>query len=479
MPVRQLLRPRLVPLGLALTLGLAAAPARAQTTAIVGATLIDGTGRIPVKDAVIILDRDRISYAGPPGGAIIPDRARRVDARGRYVIPGLMDGNVHLFAGLMPDKLKEFDGRFEELVLEAAQVTLRHGVTSVFDTWGPREALVTARDRINSRAAPGSRIFVAGNIIGMYGPATKVATAAAPGLLTPDDLARFDAMWEQGVGADLLWRTSEQVRARVRDYIATGRLDILKYLSSGHDQMEFIAFSPDAQRAIVEEGHRAGLNVQAHTTSPESLKLAIEAGADLLQHCDLTGREPMPAATLAVIVTRKLPCAVGFPTDRRLAWERENAPDRRAGAPNTKESNDRALIKAGTLLLLATDGGLSWPLDPKRAADPRFVQMIGPDNGYAIPEAHLLWLRAAVEKGMSPMDALLAATRNVARGYGREKDLGTLEPGKKADLVILDADPLADPGNYAKLWAVYKDGLPVDRDKLPVKRIVTAADRTP
>jgi len=86
----------------------------------------------------------------------------------------------------------------------------------------------------------------------------------------------------------------------------------------------------------------------------------------------------------------------------------------------------------------------------------------------------LLWLRAAIEKGMTPMQGLLAATRNVAIGYGMAKDLGSLEPGKKADLVILDADPLADPANYAKVSAVYKDGLPVDRAKLPVKRIVTS-----
>ena len=84
------------------------------------------------------------------------------------------------------------------------------------------------------------------------------------------------------------------------------------------------------------------------------------------------------------------------------------------------------------------------------------------------------WQRAALEKGMTAMEGLLAATRNVAIGYGMAKDLGTLERGKRADLVILDADPLADPANYVKVSAVYKDGLPVDRAKLPVKRIITA-----
>lgn len=473
MPVRRRARTAAL-FVLGIGLGPAAFDLRAQSTAIIGATLIDGTGREPVRDAVVILDGNRIRYAGPRAGAPVPERAARVDARGRYVIPGMMDGNVHLYSGLMPDNLKSYDGRFDELVLEAAQVALQHGVTSLFDTWGPREALVTARDRINSGAAPGSRIFVAGNIIGMYGPATKVATATAPGVLTPEELARFDAMWEQGVGADLLWRTPDQVRIRVRDYIATGRVDMVKYLSSDHDQMELIAFSPESQRAIVEEGRRAGLNVQAHTTSVESLRLAIEAGADLLQHCDVTGPEPIPAATIAAMVDRKLACAVGFQAARRMDWERAGMPESRKAAANVKERNGRALIRGGVLLLMATDGGLSKPLDAKQAADPRFAQMIGPDNSYAFPEAHLLWLKAAIEKGMTPMDALLGATRNVAIGYGRDKDLGTLEPGKRADLVILSADPLADPANYAKVWAVYKDGAAVDRARLPVKRIVTA-----
>ncbi len=157
-----------------------------------------------------------------------------------------------------------------------------------------------------------------------------------------------------------------------------------------------------------------------------------------------------------------------------MDWERAKMPESQKSALNVKDQNNRALIMAGALLLMATDGGLSTPPDAKQAADPRFAQMIGPDNSYSFPGAHQLWLRAAIEKGMTPMQALHAVTRNVAVGYGMAKDLGTLEPGKKADLVILDADPLADPANYATASAVYKDGVLVDRARLPVKRIITA-----
>jgi imidazolonepropionase-like amidohydrolase len=78
---------------------------------------------------------------------------------------------------------------------------------------------------------------------------------------------------------------TSEVREKVSTYIRSGRIDFVKYLSSGHKEMQFIAFSPDAQKVIVEEAHRAGLTVQAHSTSPESLKLEIEAGADLLLTC--------------------------------------------------------------------------------------------------------------------------------------------------------------------------------------------------
>jgi imidazolonepropionase-like amidohydrolase len=85
----------------------------------------------------------------------------------------------------------------------------------------------------------------------------------------------------------------------------------------------------------------------------------------------------------------------------------------------------------------------------------------------------VLWFKAAIERGMTPMNALLSATRNVARAYGKARDLGTLEVGKRADLVVLSADPLADPNNYGNIVDVYKDGIRVDRNTLPTKRLMS------
>src|SRR5262249_51218776 len=100
-----------------------------------------------------------------------------------------------------------------------------------------------------------------------------------------------------------------------------------------------------------------------------------------------------------------------------------------------------------------------------------------PDLPIELGEGHFRWLAAAAERGLAPMEALRAATSNVAAAYGHADDLGTLEPGKSADLVILGADPLEDARNYRQIVAVMKDGAPGDRDNLPVRPILTAGDR--
>jgi imidazolonepropionase-like amidohydrolase len=95
------------------------------------------------------------------------------------------------------------------------------------------------------------------------------------------------------------------------------------------------------------------------------------------------------------------------------------------------------------------------------------------DESTDLGRAHFLWFQAMAEKGMKPMDAIMAATSNIARAYHLDREIGTLEPGKRADLLILDADPLADIMNVAKIATVMKDGLVVDRAALPLKRVLT------
>jgi imidazolonepropionase-like amidohydrolase len=451
----------------------AVVPAMADGTsiALIGATLIDGTGSPPIPDGVIIVKEGRFAAVGSAKSVSIPPDATRIDAKGKYVIPGLMDANVHLYFDIETEPLIKYEGHYDDLIVEAAQVALRNGVTTVFDTWGPREPLRRARDRIDHGVAVGSRIFFAGNIIGFDGPFSSDFFQA--GDLAEGFAKEINDMWEQGVGGDLLWRTPDEVRSRVRQYIDSGHVDFLKYGSSGHHYEEFIAFSPETQRAIVEEGHKAGLIVEAHSTSVESLRLEIAAGVDLMQHCEATGIEPMPAATLRTIVDKRIPCATMLKTARYLGWAgthdyRKNFSE----ITRIETQNQHALINAHAVLLLTTDAGV---LRPEAWTNPQWSSFIKdvPDLSIQLENEPFLWLKAAGEMGLAPMDALLAGTRNIAAAYGKLKDIGTIERGKRADLVVLDADPLQSPENYRAIHLVMKDGVVVDRDRLPTRRYLT------
>ena len=439
---------------------------------ISGATVIDGTGRAPLKDAAIVIEGNRIAAVGAVRDIAVPRGARIIPAAGRFVIPGLMDSNVHLVAQRTVQYLAQFENSFEGLIEEAAQVALMNGQTSVFDTWGPLQPLLNVRDRIRGGRTPGSRIFIAGNCIGMTGPfGLDMNPAEVVRSVSPAFARRINRLWEENVGADLAYMTPDQVRREVRAYIARG-VDFLKYASSSHLDSRFIVFSAEAQKAIVEEGHRAGLTVQAHTTTNESLRLAVEAGVDLVTHADDTGVFPIAEETVAVLADRRVFCGIIPKTRRR--WSVEI--DGRAGGPGApadhrllemRRRNQTTLIQAGVPLLLNTDGGLRHPDYLAQVPPADWV-----DFGAIIGEGYFRGCQGLAEMGVPPMEIILAGTRNVAAAYGLLDDLGTLEAGKLADLVVLDADPLEDIRNLRRISLVVKDGNVVDRDALPVKKIL-------
>jgi hypothetical protein len=376
-----------------------------------------------------------------------------------------MDANVHLYFEHTPAELIRCDGRYEDIMIRGAQIALRNGLTTVFDTWGPRDALTRVRNQINCGQTVGSRVFFAGNIIGLGGPTSTDFYPGTRAALSKSDAEAIDSRWEHGVGSDLLWMTPAEVRARIRKYIQSGQQDFLKYASSSHSQMQLICLSAEFQRIVVEEGHRAGLTVQAHTASPESLRMEIEAGADLLQHPDLTGLAKMPDETLSVITEREIPCATLFVTRRFLGWTNANMSEHVRTVYRIKDQNDRRLVEMGARVLLTTDA-VNLPVDA--AANP-LIGLVAhcEESPFSLGEAHFHWLEAAVELGMKPMHVLLAATRNIAKAYKVDQDLGTLEKGKIADLLILDKNPLADAANYRSISLVVKEGRVIDRKSLP------------
>jgi imidazolonepropionase-like amidohydrolase len=267
------------------------------------------------------------------------------------------------------------------------------------------------------------------------------------------------------------------VREVVREYIATTGIDFVKYASTAHGYRQFIGLSPDSQRAIVEEAHAVGLKAQACAMTPETLKMAITAGVDLLQHASSTGRYGLPQETLELIVERQLPSVLLLFTDRCLAAllekvERGEVSRLSGERALTSDENARRLIAAGAKIILALDGGV-FGAAARTSRDWGSFLTGFPDNPYHLGSSHVFWLRSAIERGLSPSGALLAATRNIAEAYGVDAELGTLEPGKRADLLVLDADPLADPQNYLRIAHVVKDGRLIDRDRLPEQPVLT------
>lgn len=439
---------------------------------ITGATIIDGIEDAPLEGLDIWIEGSRIKAIGRRDEHAAAPGVEVIDATGKYIIPGLMNANVHLLADVLLENLARHRDRFEALIAEAAQVALKCGLTTVFDTWGPRRYLTAVRDRIDAGEIPGSRIFCGGNIIGFDGPYSPDFIGKTTEVASRAFVRRINAIWVENVGRHLMWLTPAQVAREVRAYISRG-IDFIKYASNDHAPGAYLAFSPRVQAAMVEEAHRAGLTAQSHTMTVEGLRIAIEAGCDLVQHVNITGPTPIPEETLEALAGTGTG-AVVFPfTQRRFDSIMHSAPERSRTMWKASDINARNLIRCGARLLMANDAGLFAPevtIDPLMA---NFWGEAGEDRLIDLARGHFAWFRAMEEKGCPPMQMLKAATSNIARAYGKHRDLGSLQAGKIADLVILDRNPLRAADNYRGIHQVIKDGKVVERDALPLEPILS------
>jgi len=472
----------------------------AGITAITGGTLIDGNGGAPVADAVLIVEDGRIKAAGPRGSVPVPAGATVLDASGRFIVPGFFDTNVHLslYGGVNDryETLVRYNDRQADIVLEAAQIQLSHGITTVRDSYGVLPPLVEVRERINRGDAIGARILAAGNIVGWGGPYSVSFSLIPERGLTLFQEQMNDQV-SQGAGEDLVDLPPEELRTAIKAYLDKGP-DFIKYGGTAHfARPSFIGFSPEAQKVMVDEAHARGRKAETHATTPDGLRLSVDAGIDGIQHPEMLGLRELPDSLIRTIADRKIFCSMLVNTITGSAWtkhvkDRDEAkkktaeevakqPDRartsaelRKQAADTGEElemrrqNAKKLIAAGAVVTIGTDNYWAAAAELSRTPKPEHQ-----DHGIGT----IIGIEGLVELGMTPMQALVAATKNGAFAAGRTADLGTLDAGKIADLLILDANPLADIKNIRRIRSLMAGGRIIARETLPHTRVLSATPR--
>lgn len=478
------------------------APARAGgVTAITGATVIDGTGGPPLADGVVVVQGDRITAVGPRASTPVPAGATVIDAAGRYVIPGMVDTNVHLslYGGVNDryETLVRYNVRQPEIVLEAAQLQLKHGITTVRDSYGMLLPLVAVRERIRRGEATGARILAAGNIVGWGGPYSISFSLIREAGLTLFQEQMNDQI-SQGAGEDLVDMTPDELRTAINAYLDKGP-DFVKFGGSAHfSRPAMIGFSLEAQRVMVEEAHKRGKKAETHSTTPDSLRLSVEAGVDGIQHPEVLGPRALSEALVKAIVDKQIYCSMLVNTITGEAWtkhvkDREAAQKRlaedaekakKAGAvPRAKTSaeqrkdaadlgeemelrraNAKKLIAAGAVVTVGTDN--YWAAAAELSRTPKVEAQ---DHGIGT----VIGIEGLVELGMSPMQAIVAGTKNGAFAAGMAKEVGTLQAGKFADLLVLDANPLTDITAIRGIRTLMAAGKVIDRGKLPEVRVLS------
>jgi imidazolonepropionase-like amidohydrolase len=411
-----------------LALGSSAAvdSARAGTESILvtGARVLDPRGDRWIDDAAVLVRDGRIAVVEPAADRSALGAARRVDAKGLYLLPGLIDLHSHLL--LHPyDETPWNDQVLEESIelrtiraTVAARATLEAGFTTLRDlgTEGAGFADVALRDAIAKDMIPGPRVFASTRAIvatGCYGP------------------SGYDPRWIMPKGAQEADGV-DGVRKAVREQIAAGADWIKVYADyrRAKGAKATPTFSLDEIKAAVDEARSAGLRVAAHATTDEGIRRAVNAGVATIEHGYGASDE-----TFALMRERGVvlcpTLAAGDAVARYAGWK-EGATEP-PSITAEKETFSRAL-RAGVTIACGSDVGVFAHGDNARE------------------------LALMVAYGMKPADAIRAATSTAAKVLGREKELGTIAEGAWADLIAVDGDPLGDIGKLRSPRIVIKAG---------------------
>jgi imidazolonepropionase-like amidohydrolase len=436
---------------LAAIFSLSAPPASAQNsavTAIVGGQLIDGNEGPPLHESVVLIQGKKITAVGREGEIQIPAGAKIIDAHGMTVMPGLIDMHVHLdligagnFGTWFP-YMQDSRERARQVMKISLHEIFMGGVTTIRDMGGPTDDLLALRDAVNSGKETGPRMFVTGAYI------SRICGNPA---------------WKQALLNCSLVHSTEEAREEAKKRIAAGT-DWVK---------AWIGLTAEDEKAIAEEAHKAGKKVGAHGTTDAEIRAGLAAPVDSLEHVgssDWGSVSPELIHALAqsdiwisptMISSYRFKLADGFPEGvdsqqlkadlppdlYRFVHDSVSDPDRlRRGIfsdiPQRLRVNPeswRELLRSGVAghIVLGTDSGtpMNWHFDSARNKMKLFVQF-----------------------GMTPLQAISAGTRLPAVALGKGDEFGTIEPGKSADILVIDGNPLEDMADLKNLVHIFKEG---------------------
>jgi imidazolonepropionase-like amidohydrolase len=405
------------------------APQSVPVIAIRAGKLVDVDGGRVLNHQTILVRGGKIEAVGE--NPSVPAGATIIDLSQMTVLPGLIDCHTHLADGAREaDPLSQLKKTAAQVALESvpnARLTLESGFTTVRDV-GVYRALgdVALRDAINRGYIEGPRMFVAGAYITITGGAGAM-TGFAPDIRLPWDLHYGEA--------NSPWEVRQKVRLLAHDGV-----DHIKVLSTGAvlthgSSPSSIEFTPEELEAAVDEAKHFGLRVAAHAHAPEGIRNAIRAGVASVEHATLIDDEGMALAK-----------EHGTYLDMDIYDEECIQEEGRNGsAPADFLEHDRDLgeaqrqrftkaVRAGLKMSFGTDAGVC----PYDAAPRQFAFM--------------------VKYGMTPMQAIQAATHNAADLLGKSELLGSIQPGKYADIIAVTGDPLADIRVLEQVSFVMKEG---------------------